>query len=266
MNGELASLVSLCLHGSAWLASTGDVPPPTEALAPAFRYVGSLRIQWTEKTLLRTRVRRSDGVAEWLGALRAGGCTRLLLLTARGITGDLPAHIAASFSNGGSWAIVTDGRRPRVWLSRWSVAHPQAADSRIWAVDMLGRPFDAASPVSVEPASAAARLRETLAEISWFAATHELEHWRTVFDTSSSALDDPTPTIAYGLDLAPETLSLPRRQLLAAATLAWVFGGMGSWNDLGFRDDAQMEEYNALTSRLYDAVLGAVVAAVNAPD
>lgn len=265
VNGELASLVSLCLHGSAWLASTGHVPPPAEAVAPGFRYVESLTVQWTEKTRQRTRGRQCHSVAKWLSALRADGCTRLSLLTARAATGDLPAHIAASFSNGGSWAIVSDGPQPRVWLTRWSVAHPQAADNRIWSVNMLGRPFDAASPSSVDPASAAVRLREALAEISRFAATNELEHWRVVFDKSSSALDDSTPAIAYGIDLAPDTLALARRQLLAAATLAWVFGGMGSWNDLGFTDSAQ-SEYEALTDRLYDAVLGAVVAAVNAPD
>ena len=48
------------------------------------------------------------------------------------------------------------------------------------------------------------------------------------------------------------------------ATRAWVFGGMGSWNDLVFAARTEEDEYNRLSAKLYLAVLGAFVAAVNA--
>jgi hypothetical protein len=47
------------------------------------------------------------------------------------------------------------------------------------------------------------------------------------------------------------------------ASQAWVFGGMGSWNDLGFPDAADNDRYRAVTAGLYDAVLGAIAAAAN---
>ena len=56
--------------------------------------------------------------------------------------------------------------------------------------------------------------------------------------------------------------SLEARQLLATASHAWVFGGMGSWNDVALTDD---ERYKPVTAELFEAVLEAVVAATNAP-
>lgn len=47
------------------------------------------------------------------------------------------------------------------------------------------------------------------------------------------------------------------------AAQAWVFGGMGSWNDLGFSDADSHHRYQEVTRRLYDGVLRAFVATVN---
>ncbi len=57
--------------------------------------------------------------------------------------------------------------------------------------------------------------------------------------------------------------SLDARQLLAMASRAWVFGGMGSWNDIGFTDAARNEEYRRVSQELYRAVTDAIRDAAN---
>jgi hypothetical protein len=67
-----------------------------------------------------------------------------------------------------------------------------------------------------------------------------------------------------GYDLAPSSFLPPYAEdLLAAAQWAWVFGGMGSWNDMSFEGD-DSTEYAQLTQELYAAVNEAVVVATNA--
>jgi len=48
-----------------------------------------------------------------------------------------------------------------------------------------------------------------------------------------------------------------------ASRSAWVFGGMGSWNDMGF-EGAAREEYESVSEDLYQTVNDTIVAAVNA--
>ena len=49
------------------------------------------------------------------------------------------------------------------------------------------------------------------------------------------------------------------------AAASWVFGGMGSWNDIGFvPDDPMAPEYESVSADLYSAVLAALGAAANA--
>jgi hypothetical protein len=38
----------------------------------------------------------------------------------------------------------------------------------------------------------------------------------------------------------------------------WVFGGMGSWNDLNFDPESENDRYNMLTSELYSAMTDAI--------
>jgi len=67
----------------------------------------------------------------------------------------------------------------------------------------------------------------------------------------------------YHKDLAPDhLLDLPAKQVLAACQAAWVFGGMGSWNDLGFEGE-QQAEYDRISTALYDLLNTAIAAAAS---
>jgi hypothetical protein len=57
--------------------------------------------------------------------------------------------------------------------------------------------------------------------------------------------------------------TLQQRALFNAASKAWVFGGMGSWNDTSPSDMSLQPEYERVSAQLFDAVNSAVVATVN---
>ncbi|MCC6989411.1 MAG: hypothetical protein IT181_10455 [Acidobacteria bacterium] len=58
-------------------------------------------------------------------------------------------------------------------------------------------------------------------------------------------------------------MSVDSLRLLAAARAAWVFGGMGSWNDQGFEGETQAQ-YEQLSDDLYRLLNTAIVTAANA--
>jgi hypothetical protein len=50
--------------------------------------------------------------------------------------------------------------------------------------------------------------------------------------------------------------------MLDAAQSAWVFGGMGSWNDMSF-DGEEQREYEEVSEQLFTAVNNAICVATN---
>jgi predicted butyrate kinase (DUF1464 family) len=56
---------------------------------------------------------------------------------------------------------------------------------------------------------------------------------------------------------------LTAKQLLFSAGNAWVFGGMGSWNDLGFDNKEDNETYDRLSEQLYSNINEAIIASTN---
>ena len=97
------------------------------------------------------------------------------------------------------------------------------------------------------------RLNRILKQISDFASKFDYtKHWSENFERSRKVLYDFEPQesdefIPYGV------YEKEARQLIESAFSSWVFGGMGSWNDLGFSADDQ-DEYHMLSSELYDAI------------
>jgi hypothetical protein len=86
-----------------------------------------------------------------------------------------------------------------------------------------------------------------------------MESWPAWFE---GALEGG-PDIPYHPDLLPAGYTSEARQLAAMAVKAWVFGGMGSWNDVYFDDRQVAAEYAAISQNLYGALLRALLASVN---
>ncbi len=74
--------------------------------------------------------------------------------------------------------------------------------------------------------------------------------------------DSPKSPFMYSELESPSNLSLPAGQLLAACGEAWLFGGMGSWNDVIPIPTAK-EEYEGATNDLYRLVIEGICIAAN---
>jgi hypothetical protein len=247
VNGELAQLVALAAHGNAFLAGLEQESPELEAGA-TFRYTSSL--QFVDDDVVSTTT------SAWFEVLRDEGVSRLEVATAP------TRRNFVAFANAGRWWLVAGDRS---WRGEWSVTDAQASDHRIWsAVYRVFDPPDADDAQDV--ANARSRLEEALADVSDFCDRHSTgfeEH----FERAARLLDSPAPKIPYYDDVLPTRgYDLATRQLLAAATEADLFGGIGSWNDLGFDQPDVEAEYGAVSDRLFEAVIDATVAAANSFD
>lgn len=266
MNGELAALVALCLHGNDRLASRTGLAPDLDTENSAFRYVERVHVTCPQRRLLGTRTWEADGIAEWLRFVKDTGGSRLSLVSGAPRPSAPPDPVAASFANGGRWALIDDAPAPRLWQSQWAVHDRNRTDQRIWAVQLTGSPLSQAW--LPQPASSSARddLRAALDGIRGFAEGDvDIADWAAWFTEALHLLDAPEPVIPYHPDLAPEGLPPESRQLLAAAVKSWVFGGMGSWNDIAFSDTARGAEYDQRTDDLYRSVLAALIAVTRGP-
>jgi hypothetical protein len=121
-------------------------------------------------------------------------------------------------------------------------------------------------PPPVEIAEQSSRLKTELARIAQYAAAHNLAQWANHFRACAQLLDAPATDAAPADPLlklfAQCGFAQDSLRLLETAMRGWVFGGRGSWNDVGLGAD---EEYQKLSIALLDEVHAAIVAASCAP-
>jgi hypothetical protein len=184
------------------------------------------------------------------------------------VSGDhaLPDRELVAFAGAGDWFLLGTSRKrpPEVWRASWVIGEKEAGDRGIWEVEHRGESVDAGIvPPRSDVSASKQRLTWALSSAEAFAHTQELRRWADWFTEARrlGATDGRPPSLS---DILPvRGFSKAARQLLAMAMRSWVFGGMGSWNDLAFTSRQQEEEYERVSAELYSAVLGALVAAVN---
>lgn len=267
MNGELAQAAALVAHARAALVSGAAFSLDLSHLT--FKFVHDVAFDEDP------RGASHGAAAAWLGAnpaewyehlVRAG--TREVSLLMRPVGGGLPDHLASAFSGGGGWVIISTpahGQPGLAWPARWRVTHPQAPDRRVWSVAYRGFESPGPMPAGGTLSEARGRLAAVLDEAELLCRENSLEPWRGIFADARRSLDAEVLAFKYHSDILPAALyTNDARALLAACERAWVFGGMGSWNDLGFEGDEMQRRYDAISAELHAAVLGGVAAAVNA--
>ncbi len=258
-------LFALVTHGNWWLS--GHALERFYPEHPAFTFTREVRFV--------DRVRAGATVYElpfaedpmaWFERLRRLQCQGLRALKLSGDGALIPEKDWVAFTGGvGMWSLeALTPLGADVWQAAWTRAASEASEQRIWRVMYRRvarhRPAARMAPVAVAEVSAA--LEETLHAVTAFADQHGLSGFARTFADAAALLHAPQMPELYGL--APEgQLSLPAACLLAAAQAAWVFGGMGSWNDLGF-EGAEQERYEALSEALFRLLNQALVTVVNA--
>jgi hypothetical protein len=269
VHGELAQVIALAAHGSAWLKGIlPGPPPPLDADNSTFQYVRRVRFDFCSSSV-QTTATVAD-VGGWLQGARAREIDRLWLLIPdpRVVVTDgehAPDRMLVAFAGAGQWFLLgTSAEPPReLWRGSWTVGDEGAPDRRIWDIEYSGEPVAGTiEPVQGDISVCAQRLLDALEQIEAFAREQQLGDWADWFAEARELdqVNDPS----YHPDMLPNVgYSEPARRLLAMATRTWVFGGMGSWNDLVFSVQQDESEYERLSAALYAAVLAAFVAAVN---
>jgi hypothetical protein len=259
MQGELAQVVALVSHGNAWLHGFEDAAARLNRDHPTFEYVRSVSFRPVDRPRNRTR-----SVAGWFRALGRGGARRAWVITevprssAQPLS--IPAHQLVAFANAGGWAIgVERGDRDELWTAAWKFAR-----GGVWEIEYRGVTLEA--PIaSFGPTTDIARattiVGSALERILAFATERAIHPWAGLFREALHAEDHGFVSAL----LPPAGYPAEARHLMSVADKAWVFGGMGSWNDLTFTG-ADESRYRDVTAALYAAVLDGIATAANAFD
>ncbi len=105
-------------------------------------------------------------------------------------------------------------------------------------------------------------LNEILTDLVKFTNENKLSIWEKTFQEAIDYLNYNKPDELLQKDYLPEKcFGLEAKQILAACDKAWVFGGMGSWNDVVRVSNYDL--YRRLTSNLYDTISKSIVSAIN---
>lgn len=179
-----------------------------------------------------------------------------------GRLGHIEERMLVGFVGGGPrWVIeAVGGERSQLWEGAQRLVERDPA-GKIWAhaYFLIGETEPQSVP-GATVAEAADDLRTILREAEVLARRLDAENFAACFADALSALDGkagPDRDLARYADLAPEALAL-----LAAVSSAWVFGGMGSWNDIG-APEALQGDYERVSEGLFVALCRSISAAAN---
>lgn len=119
------------------------------------------------------------------------------------------------------------------------------------------------SSSSFQPTGRAYGVRIGVESHSCLLGEQQLRGFTECFARAIQSLNESTAIHGYHKDLyCPGSLSRSSEAMLDAAQSAWVFGGMGSWNDMSF-DGEKGREYEESSEDLFIAVNDAICVAAN---
>ncbi len=169
---------------------------------------------------------------------------------------DAPDRMLVGLVGGGPrWLVEAVGEgRSEVWEGYYRIGDRNAVDKRIWRCTHVKQgevnPDEVTGPNIL---FAINNLRKLLPEIEAYAREQKLDHFADCFARAGVAAkaDD-----LGDMQIAAEVYSwtgFNKMQLcwFEAIQHASVFGGMGSWNDVGRQDDPRYEE---LSERLFNTL------------
>jgi hypothetical protein len=168
---------------------------------------------------------------------------------------DTPDRMLAGFVGGGPrFLIEAVGQfNSELWEGFHRLGDRNDPDRRIWLCTHIMQGMIPAKEVEpVDSAAVLANLRKVLPEIEAYAREEKHDNFADCFARALQALDSPDVEDAPWLEGLKRYTGFDNKQvgLLQAINHAWVFGGMGSWNDIG----GGGERYDALSEALYNAL------------
>jgi hypothetical protein len=271
MQGSIAQAAGLVIAGNAFLKGRDlkSYWPDSKD----FLFCKSITFREIESG--RAGAIYSENPISWFQKLKDGGILNLRL---HYIVGKDPREARSTVGfvgGGGRWIIATETLDlSNLWEGVWEIGNQQDPERKIWNVTY----YNLARIKLQEAASTnlALRHKELSDLLPLLIEFSERLNYRSDFIESFrkalSSLSNPHPSsIPQHYDLGyDEILSLEAQHVLAAVQSAWVFGGMGSWNDgAAFQGvsikptDADNEIHEKLSSQLFNILTGSVVDVAN---
>lgn len=271
MTGTLAQIITLTAFGNDFLKN-GKTPTDFNVANTTFQFCNRVDFSEFRKQFFFSKAKRkvvAENPTNWFEYVKAGGCKRLRLYYEHSKDQSFAKDykLAGLVGGGGTWFIeAVYDKYSNYWANRWEVTRQNASDNKIWTVN-YGMIVEKQHTNNLQIGHETAKnsLRQTLTEIADFAFKHDLPRWGEQFDNAKLTLDSSSPEKNYyHKDLIPmDKYPLTAKQLLFSAGSSWVFGGMGSWNDLGFDSKENNATYERLSEQLYANINDAIIAATN---
>jgi hypothetical protein len=264
MNGPIAQIAALTCHANFHL-QMADAPPrffPENSTTQYCEYVRFVEVKNAMTKPEEEEVALNPN--DWFNYLAGAMGLRLWCDPGHNPPGMTDRLSAGLVGGGRIWTM--EARYPkgsRFWCARWEVGDQNAADDRIWRVKYgrvasgPTRPLDPLAVNKIYPDLLAA-----LKDIRAFSAAQEQGPFTDCFAHAIETLETGgRMRHGYHRDLAPEGALRPEDEaVLDACQSAWVFGAMGSWNDLSF-EGANQQVYERLSDRAFDLCCNAIAAA-----
>lgn len=177
-------------------------------------------------------------------------------------------HQLVGFVGGGpAWLIeeVREGASV-LWQGFDRLGDRNDPDRKIWLNTYLRVGETTPQDLSAQPLEeVSADLDAVLSEIEDLARRMQFTPFDEVFAGARASLHDPAPQVGGFLeDFARHANATEMQQrVLVAVSSAWVFGGMGSWNDIAPSDEFGAD-YDRLSARLFETLKAGVCAVANA--
>jgi len=271
MQTELAQIISLTSYGNGFL-KTGEVSENYFPGNTVFQHCNSIDFRDFKKSFLSAKHKEkviAENPIDWFKLLKNEGCSRFRLFYKPADKNEFgPEYNLAGFVGGaGTWLIETCfNNYSHYWQKRWQVSNKEASDNKIWSVNYVKKlkKFGSTNQ-QADIEKTKEQFATTVKTLIDFCRQNDLKDWLITFERSYDALLNPQPNkLYYHSDLIIlKNYSLSAQQLLFGASLAWVFGGMGWWNDMGFTDKAIHEKYLELSQQLYEQLLQSIIATTN---
>ncbi len=170
---------------------------------------------------------------------------------------DVPDRMLAGFVGGGErWLIEAVGETAsEIWEPFQRLGDRNDPDRRIWLCTHILQgvaqraDFDKqAARLALEPTIA--RLRAALVDIEAYARKESIDNFANIFRDSLALIDAGKPEAEQGEMLRFTGFSPRQAAIFEACSQAWVFGGMGSWNDIG----GGGPDYDRVSQALYETL------------
>jgi hypothetical protein len=283
MNGPLAQIVAMTSHANAEIG--GDSLQPFSLNNSTAMFCNKISyIDWIRKKGILSLITNKNEYKEkcladdfigWTRFLKQENVKQLFLHYVSSINPQVSDRITAGFvGGGGRWLIEAwKGTTSDYWEAKWEVTNQEAKDRRIWSVtyarisrNNIVRKTEHSGLSGIEKG-----LKKSVLACQSFAKRYQMDIWKASFDNAVECLDSGETDFntIYHKDIIPlGKYSDKAKRILFAAQSTWVFGGMGSWNDMGIWNDKSFDEeeqkhYEKISDQLFSEVCKAITHATN---